>query len=166
MKKLALDGIDVRILSAVQRHGQVSKARLSELVNLSPTPCWQRLTRLKNAGYITGYRGEIAVDKMLDLSKVIVVIALKAHSRQTFVRFEQTIQGIDEIVECSATGGGADYVMKVVTNSLHDFQDFIDDLLDQDLGIERYYIYVVTREIKSAPVNLPKLLDRKRQSDY
>lgn len=158
MKKIALDGIDVRILSAVQHNGQISKARLSELVNLSPTPCWNRLTRLKNAGLITGYRGEIAVDKMLDLTKVIVVVALKSHSRANFERFEHCIQGIDDIVECSATGGGADYVMKVVSNSLQEFQNFIDQMLDQDLGIERYYIYVVTREVKSAPMNLPKLL--------
>lgn len=165
MKKIALDGIDIRILSALQNHGQVSKARLSELVNLSPTPCWTRLTRLKNAGLITGYRGEIAVDKLLSLTKVIVVVALNSHSRANFERFEKYVQRIDEIVECTATGGGADYVMKVVTNSLQDFQDFIDQMLDEGVGIERYYIYMVIREVKSVPINLPKLMNDRRQSD-
>lgn len=161
-KDLTLDGVDVRILSAVQQHGQVSKARLSELVNLSPTPCWTRLARLKKAGLITGFRGEIAVDKILDLAKVIVVVSLKSHNRANFERFEKYVQGIDEIVECNAIGGGADYVMKVVTSSLQDFQDFIEELLDQDIGIERYFIYVVTRSVKSTSPNLPKLMNRKR----
>lgn len=165
MKKIALDGIDVRILGVIQNHGQISKAKLSELVNLSPTPCWIRLTRLKNAGLITGYRGEIAVDKMLSLTKVIVVVALKSHSRANFERFEKCVQSIDEIVECSATGGGADYVMKVVTSSLQDFQHFIDQMLDEDVGIDRYYIYMVTREVKSVPIHLPKLMNNKRQLD-
>ena len=47
MSRLGLDRTDIRILSAVQAHGQLSKTRLAELVNLSPTPCWARLTRLK-----------------------------------------------------------------------------------------------------------------------
>ena len=49
-----LDAADIRILTAVQKHGQLSKTKLAELVNLSPTPCWARLTRLRAAGYISG----------------------------------------------------------------------------------------------------------------
>lgn len=164
MKKAILDAVDVRILNAVQTHGQVSKGRLAELVNLSSTPCWIRLARLKQAGFITGYRGEIAIDRIFDLAKVIVTISLKTHNRKDFERFETCIQSVDEIVECSATGGGSDYVMKVVTNSLHDFQDLMEQLLSKEIGIERYVIYFVTREVKSTPPNLSKLWEKKRGS--
>ncbi|MEN8897064.1 MAG: Lrp/AsnC family transcriptional regulator, partial [Yoonia sp.] len=54
MKKLALDAADIRILCALQKHGPLSKAKLSEISGLSATPCWARLTRLKAAGYIRG----------------------------------------------------------------------------------------------------------------
>ena len=64
MKKTGLDAIDIRILSAVQRHGQLSKTRLAEIVSLSPTPCWARLDRLKAAGLIRGYRAEIALERI------------------------------------------------------------------------------------------------------
>ena len=63
MKKTGLDATDIRILSAVQNNGQISKTRLAEIVNLSPTPCWERLNRLKTAGFITGYRAEIALSE-------------------------------------------------------------------------------------------------------
>ena len=53
-EKCGLDATGVRILSAVQKHGPLSKAQLAEIVNLSPTPCWERLTRLKAAGFIRG----------------------------------------------------------------------------------------------------------------
>lgn len=162
MKNVILDAVDLRILSAVQQHGQISKARLSELVNLSPTPCWIRLEKLKKAGYITGYRGEIAIDKVLDLSKFIVTVSLKTHNRADFQRFEDCVQGIDEIVECSATGGGSDYVMKVITASLHNFQDLMEDLLNKEIGIERYIIYFVIRDVKSTSLNLFKLLEIKK----
>ena len=42
MAKLSLDQTDIRILTAVQTHGQLSKTRLAEIVNLSPTPCHSR----------------------------------------------------------------------------------------------------------------------------
>ena len=158
MKKVILDAVDIRILSAVQQHGQISKTRLSELVNLSPTPCWIRLEKLKKAGYIRGYRAEIAIHKMLEFTTVIVTVSLKTHHRADFQRFELCIQGVNEIVECSATGGGFDYVMKVITASLNDFQNLMEDLLNKDIGIERYTIYVLTREVKSTPLSLSKLL--------
>ncbi|HSH41445.1 MAG TPA: Lrp/AsnC family transcriptional regulator, partial [Arenicellales bacterium] len=40
MKNTGLDAIDIRILSAVQKHGPLSKTKLAEIVNLSPSPCW------------------------------------------------------------------------------------------------------------------------------
>jgi Lrp/AsnC family transcriptional regulator of ectoine degradation len=162
MKNFVVDTVDIRILSAIQQHGQISKSKLSELVNLSPTPCWIRLDKLKKAGFVTGYRGEIAVSKILDLTKVIVTVSLKTHSKVGFDRFEKCIQSYDEIVECSATGGGTDYVIKVVTNSLLDFQVLIEQLLSEELGIDRYIIYVVTREVKSMPPSLSKLWGKKK----
>jgi Lrp/AsnC family transcriptional regulator of ectoine degradation len=162
MKKVILDAVDVRILSAVQQYGQISKTRLSELVNLSSTPCWIRLEKLKKAGYITGYRGEIAIDKIIDLVKVIVTVSLKTHNRTDFQRFENCIQKVDEIVECSATGGGSDYVMKVITASLKDFQNLMDDLLNKEIGIDRYITYFVIRDVKSTSLSLCKFLVNKK----
>jgi Lrp/AsnC family transcriptional regulator of ectoine degradation len=39
MKTVDLDAADLRILSALQSHGQLSKSKLAELVGLSATPC-------------------------------------------------------------------------------------------------------------------------------
>jgi Lrp/AsnC family transcriptional regulator of ectoine degradation len=51
----------------VQRHGQLSKTRLAEIANLSPTPCWARLDRLKAAGFIRGYHGDVALERGCDV---------------------------------------------------------------------------------------------------
>ncbi|MFT6917167.1 MAG: Lrp/AsnC family transcriptional regulator of ectoine degradation [Motiliproteus sp.] len=166
MNKVILDAVDIRILSAVQQHGQISKMRLSELVNLSPTPCWIRLEKLKKAGYIKGYRGEIAIDRIIDLATVFVTISLKTHNRADFQRFENYIQSVDDIVECNATGGGSDYVMKVISANLHDFQKVMEEMLNNEIGIERYVIYMVTREVKSKPISLSKLLEYKKAHNY
>ena len=157
MKRLALDAADIRILAAIQQHGQLSKTRLAELVNLSPTPCWARLDRLKTAGFIRGYRGVIALERIGDFTQVVVTVSLTHHRKADFDRFESHIRSLDEITECIATGGGMDYVMKVITPSLPAFQALMETLLEADLGIDRYMTYIVTREVKSGPPNLARL---------
>ena len=160
MKKLGLDATDIRILSAVQKYGQLSKTRLAEIVNLSPTPCWARLTRLKTAGYILGFHADIALDRVLDFTHVIVTVSLTHHRKADFERFETMIMGLDEITECVATGGGMDYVMHVFTPTLAKFQSLMDDLLSADIGMDRYMTYIATRRIKSQPPNVAKLIAR------
>ena len=157
MKKAGLDATDIRILSAVQKHGQLSKTRLAEIVNLSPTPCLARVSRLKEAGYILGYRADIALDRVVDFTQVIVTVSLTHHRKADFDRFEAFIKDRDEITECVATGGGMDYVMHVYTRNLAAFQDLIDSLLSTGVEIDRYMTYIATRRIKSVPPNAAKL---------
>ena len=84
MKRLALDAADIRILSALQQHGQLSKAKLAEICSLSATPCWARLGRLKAAGYIRGYHADIALGQLADFAQVIVTVSLSRHRKADF----------------------------------------------------------------------------------
>ncbi len=160
MKKIGLDATDIRILTAVQRNGQISKTRLAEIVNLSPTPCWERLNRLKAAGFITGYRADIALHKLCDFTTVIVTVSLTHHRKSDFDRFEAHIGMLDEIVDCIATGGGMDYVMKVVCPNLTAFQALLDRVFSVEVGVDRYMTYFVVRQVKSREPNLAKLIAR------
>lgn len=162
-ERAGLDATDIRILSAVQKHGQLSKARLAELVNLSATPCWARLTRLRAAGYIRGYHADIALERVIDATRVVVTISLTHHRKADFDRFENHIKTVDEIINCVSTGGGIDYIMTVVTPGLSAFQALMDDLLAADLSIDRYMTYFATRLIKAEQPNLAKLAAQSRQ---
>jgi Lrp/AsnC family transcriptional regulator of ectoine degradation len=160
MKRLGLDATDIRILSAVQQHGQLSKTKLAEIANISPTPCWARLERLKSAGFIRGYRGDIALDRICDATQVVVTVSLLHHRKADFDRFEAFVREQDEITECIATGGGMDYVLKTVTRDLATFQALMQSMLDAELGVDRYMTYIATRSVKSARPNLARLAAR------
>jgi Lrp/AsnC family transcriptional regulator, regulator of ectoine-degradation genes len=160
MKKAGLDAADIRILAAIQKHGQLSKTKLAEIVNLSPTPCWARLDRLKAAGFVRGYHADIALERIVDFTQVVVTVALRQHRKSDFEKFEAYIRERDEITDCIATGGGMDYVMKVVVPGLPAFQSLMDTLLADELGIDRYMTYISTRQVKSGQPNLMKLVAR------
>nr|WP_210187288.1 Lrp/AsnC family transcriptional regulator [Pararhizobium antarcticum] len=156
-----LDAADLRILSALQDYGQLSKSKLAEVVGLSATPCWARVTRLKKAGLILGFHADIALTRIVDLSKVVVTVSLKSHRKADFERFEAHVQATPEVTDCISTGGGMDYVMTVVTTSLPAFQTLMEVMLDAELGIDRYMTYIVTRQIKSARPDLARLVAAK-----
>ncbi|MFD0860484.1 Lrp/AsnC family transcriptional regulator [Roseovarius aquimarinus] len=162
-ERQGLDPTDIRILSAVQKHGQLSKTKLAEIVNLSPTPCWARLARLRAAGYIRGYHADIALERVVDAARVIVTVSLTHHRKSDFERFERHIMAIDEITDCISTGGGVDYIMTVVTPSLSTFQALMEELLSADLAIDRYMTYFATRLIKAGQPNLAKLAAQARR---
>jgi Lrp/AsnC family transcriptional regulator of ectoine degradation len=158
MAKLGLDKTDIRILSAVQAHGQLSKTRLAELVNLSPTPCLARLTRLKSEGFILGYHADIALNRIVDFTQVVVTVSLSQHRKSDFERFEAHINALDEVTDCIATGGGMDYVLTVITPTLAQFQAIMDTMLSEDFNIGRYMTYIVTKHVKSRRPNITKLM--------
>ncbi|MCT8328226.1 Lrp/AsnC family transcriptional regulator [Albidovulum sediminis] len=152
-----LDAADIRILCALQQHGQLSKSKLAELVGLSPTPCWARFARLKKAGLICGYHADLALGRIVDVSKVVVTVSLKSHRKLDFDRFEAHVRSLYEVTDCVATGGGMDYVMTVVTTSLSAFQTLMEEMLLAELGVDRYMTYIVTREVKSVQPDLARL---------
>jgi Lrp/AsnC family leucine-responsive transcriptional regulator len=55
-----LDGIDLKILRALQAEGRLTNAELAARVSVSPATCHRRTQRLFDAGFITGVRAEIS----------------------------------------------------------------------------------------------------------
>jgi Lrp/AsnC family transcriptional regulator of ectoine degradation len=147
---MKLDKIDLKILAALQSDGRMTKLRLAETVNLSPTACWERLSRLEKSGVISGYTVRINMDKLVRRTTVLVEITLKSHQQSDFQRFEDAVLKEPAIIACDATGGGIDYILKIVTEDIDAYQRLIDKLLRLNLGIERYFTYVVTKNVKTS----------------
>ena len=92
-----------------------------------------------------------------------MTVSLTQHRKADFERFEGRIRKLDEVVECIATGGGMDYVLKIFVPTLSSFQDLMETLLAEELGIGRYMTYIVTREVKSTQPSLADLAVRTRR---
>jgi Lrp/AsnC family transcriptional regulator of ectoine degradation len=148
MGRLQLDDRDLKILAILQKEGRITKAALAERVNLSPTPCWERLKRLEKAGIIEGYSARIALKAFGPMAVMFMEAELDSHKAQDFDRFERAVREIDAITECWAVGGGIDYLLKVVTRDVDAYQRLVDRMLGADIGLKRYYTYVVTKRVK------------------
>jgi Lrp/AsnC family transcriptional regulator of ectoine degradation len=145
---MKLDAADLRILGAIQRDGRITKLALAEKVGLSPTPCWMRLQKLEKSGIVSGYHAHLNLRKIAPVATVLMEVTLANHRQADFDRFERAIAGLDEVVACWSVGGGVDYVLKVMALDIDTYQRFVDGLLDREIGIERYFTYIVTKTIK------------------
>ena len=77
------------------------------------------------------------------------------------ISFETEIARRAEIVGAWGLGGGFDYLLQVVTPDIDAYQRLIDALLGADVGLSRYYTYIVTSAVKSAPPPVDLLAARR-----
>ncbi|UVK54316.1 Lrp/AsnC family transcriptional regulator [Mesorhizobium sp. AR02] len=148
MTAAKLDPIDLKILDAIQRDGRITKLALAEQVGLSPTPCWMRLRKLEKAGIVSGYHARIAMRVVAPVATVLMEVTLASHRQADFDRFERVIRDIPEIVACWSVGGGVDYVLKVMARDIDAYQRLVDGLLEREIGIDRYFTYIVIKTVK------------------
>ena len=156
---MKLDRYDLAILRILAQQGRITKSRLAEEINLSISPAWERVRRLEEQGVIQGYRAQVDWLRAFRGSRVIVEVTLARHTGPDMRRFEQRIAAAPEVVQCHATGGGVDYVMHVMSPDIDRYQRFIDSLLADELGIEKYFTYIVTKVVKSMPEGVPAWAD-------
>jgi len=140
-----LDRIDLKILAQLQKTGRITNVELADAVGLSPSPCLTRVKRLEQAGYITGYGAQINLHKLGDFLTVFTEVTLQDHKSSDFARFESKIRTIDEIIECHLVSGGYDYLLKFVTPGVGHYQGLIEHLLESNIGIEKYFSYIVIK---------------------
>jgi len=142
-----LDRIDINILAQLQSDGGLTNVKLAEAVGLSPSPCLQRVKRLEKAGFIERYRAEINVTKLVEHVIVFTEVTLADHRREDFIKFEREISRQEHLEELHLISGGYDYLLKFTVRSISQYQDLITSILDRNIGVKKYFSYIVIRTI-------------------
>nr|WP_315239067.1 Lrp/AsnC family transcriptional regulator [uncultured Albidiferax sp.] len=124
-----LDRLDYAILGALQVDGSLSVAALAERVGLSSTPCWKRLKRLEDAGYLTGRVALVDRHKVGLPITVFVSIRTAQHDEKWLAQFAAAASALPEIQELHRMSGDVDYLLKVVTTDIGGYDRFYKKLI-------------------------------------
>lgn len=124
-----MDKFDIAILKAVQKDGRLSNRDLARKVSLSPSPSWRRLRALEEAGVINHYAAVVDRHKVGLSIMGFAHVTLHDHSSEKVKRFDQAIMSAPQVLECHATSGGHDYMLKVVAPDMASYQDFLSEYL-------------------------------------
>lgn len=147
-----IDDRDVKILKILAQNGRIKISELARELNLTSTPCWERVRRLEKLGIIQSYKAELSLQKIAPYITIFVVLDLENHKAETFQRFESIVRQRDDVTACWALGGGYDYLLQIVSRDIEHYQALMDSFLDQRIGISHYVTYVVTKPIKMSSV--------------
>ena len=130
-----LDATDLRILRALQSEGNMPNTRLSELVALSTSQCWQRVQRLQRDGYITGYNAVIN-HALLGYSDIVLVeISATREQVSRISELCEELSKIPEVLEVHLTSGEFDCFIKVSVEGTRGFENFLNTKLYRIKGI-------------------------------
>jgi Lrp/AsnC family transcriptional regulator len=124
-----LDRFDYAILDALQRDGTLSVAQLSEQIGLSSTPCWKRLRRLEEEGYIENRVAIINRNKVGLPVTVFVSVRTTEHDDKWLERFASAVIDLPEVLEFHRMSGDVDYLLKVVTIDIAGYDRFYKKLI-------------------------------------
>lgn len=129
MSERILDEMDGKILRAISRDGRISNSALADQVGLSTSPCWKRLKRLEEDGFVEGYTALLNQEKLGYPDLVFVEISLQQHDEQTLKRFGEDIARSPEILEVYLVSGDWDYMLKVAVNGTGGYHQFVTKTL-------------------------------------
>lgn len=120
-----LDAIDMKILELMQRDASLSTAELAERVGLSQSPCWRRIQRMREEGYIKAQVVIVDREKLGFKMQIFAQVKMTTLSDEDRAKFHKAINDIPEILECYTVFGEMDAMLKILAPDVIWYQDFI-----------------------------------------
>lgn len=130
-----LDRTDIGILNRLQDNARVTNADLARAVNLSPTPCFNRVKAMEEMGLIRR-QVTLLAPELLGLNvNVFIHVSLEKQVEDALQRFEDSIAERPEVMECYLMTGDADYLLRVLVPDIQALERFILDHLTKIPGV-------------------------------
>lgn len=123
--KITLDQFDEKIIQTLLTDGRTSNSDLAKAIGLSPTPCWNRVKRLTEAGVILGYQAVIDWAKLGKADAAIIQVALSDHSLEYLNDFCSSLLDRDEVTDVSIVTGEHDVEISVVVDGTNGLDSFL-----------------------------------------
>jgi DNA-binding Lrp family transcriptional regulator len=91
---------------------------------------------------------------------VFTSVTLSDHRLGDFTKFEKGLGDIEELVECHLVSGGFDYLLKFYVRSVTHYQEVIEKILLRNIGVNKYFSYIVIKSPVSKTFAPVKMLTR------
>lgn len=126
----APDELDLRALRLLVKQGRMTWAELAQHLELSGPATAERVRRLEDRGYISGYgalldRGALGYG----LTAFVGVDLASASHRAAFL---ERIEQLPEVLECHHVTGDHDYLLKIACRSPLHIDQFLNESIKQN----------------------------------
>lgn len=142
-----LDRIDKTILRTLQVDGRITNVELAQKVNLSASPCLDRVKRLESEGYIKRYGAFLDASKLNYAMTAFIQVTLDRTTADVFKVFKLEVAKIKEVAECYLVAGGYDYLLKIRFANIESYRLILEKVAGLP-AISQTHTYMATEQIK------------------
>lgn len=144
-----LDELDLKILDTLQRNPPLSSADLAEQVGLSQSPCWRRLSHLKERGYIRDQVTRLNAEKLGFGLTIFASVKLSAHGRSNLNEFSAAIDRFPEVQEAYAIMGPFDFLLRIIARDVENYRQFVYGKLSSLSTVQEINSTIAMAEVKA-----------------
>ena len=144
----SLDKLDYKILNILQEDNTIAIKDLAERIGLSFTPTYERAKSLKNNGIIKKYVAIVDREKVGYELVAYCNVTIKNKSVEILRDFEEKLNKCPEIVEVVSVSGVYDYMIKIVTKNIKEYNDFVEKTFTNYPHIGDYHSSIVLCTVK------------------
>ena len=147
-----MDYIDKKIIFILQRQADLPLSEISKRVGLSQTPCWNRIKKLEEDGVIEKKVTLINKRKVNLPVTVFLMITVRNHNSDWMNKFSEILKKYKNILEAHRiTGSQADYIIKVVAESIQEYDEF-QQVLIKNIEFNSMSSGISLQELKSTTI--------------
>lgn len=143
-----LDRIDLKILEELEANGRLPIVELATRVNLTNTPCSERVKRLERTGYIRKYKAILNFDRLEMGHMTVVQVSLVATGDNSLNKFNRAVLSIPEVETCVMIAGSFDYLLTIRTRDMAHFRDVLGEKINNLPCVHQTNSFAVMEVVK------------------
>ncbi len=144
-----MDLLDRKILAALQIEGRRRNADLAREFEVAPSTMLERIRRLEERRYLTGYRAMVDPKSLGLTVQALISITLGQHSSATIRPFEEGIRDIPYVRVCYHLSGRFDYLVHVAAKDLDHLGRLVKEEIASLPGVGKSETFLVFSEVKA-----------------
>jgi len=126
-----MDSTDRKILNLLQTDASLTVKQIAQQIPLSVTPCWKRIQKLEQNGFIRARVALLDPKKVNANVTVFMAIRTDQHTSDWIARFNREVSQMPEVMEIYRMSGEIDYLLRVVVSSIEAYDAFYKKLIDR-----------------------------------
>ncbi|WP_096670734.1 Lrp/AsnC family transcriptional regulator [Polaromonas sp. AET17H-212] len=152
---ISIDGIDIKLLEALQDDASQSNQALAARVHISPPTCLRRIKRLRDAGLIEREIAILHADKLADTLghglTALVEITLDRQGTEQQEVFEARVVLDGAVQQCYRVSPGPDFILVVHVRDMPAYLALAQRLFNSDANVRNVKAFFSLKRSKFEP---------------
>ncbi|RYD73052.1 MAG: Lrp/AsnC family transcriptional regulator [Sphingobacteriales bacterium] len=148
MSAYKLDEIDSGILNIIQKDGETTYKELASILKRSKSNIVERIKNLKKDGFIDRCVVLVDVEKLRSIFTAFPLVQLRNHGQDSIASFKAEMALHAEVMECYHITGNFDFMLKIVTNDMFAYNDFLTEHISPNPLVGKIQSFMVLSQSK------------------